>query len=698
MLTRFTVGQALEELLDQDGRTTTAAEILDLTVCEPALGSGAFAIEAVRQLAEQYLTRRQDELGERIDPDEYPRRLQEVKAYLALHNVYGVDLNATAVELAEISLWLDTMVAGPVGAVVRAAPAARQLAHRRPARGLPPAPGRRQVLAHGRPPRRAARPRWSTTSTPSRSAATSRGGIHHFLLPADGWGAAADAKEADALAPDAADGPQGAGASRSRPSPPRPRSTTSPSSPTGSRRCGRSPTSGCRSPSRRSAGPSPSGKPATCRSAATIQREQIEARSPTPNGAYRRLRRVMDAWAALWFWPLTDTVTTVDVDGQPIRVEPPTLDQWIAGLQALLGRSPEARKRAGADAPTLSAATGWDELGEAEDARARLRRCRRRSSACSPRSSMAGGVRARRRAAGLLPLGARLRPGVRPRRLRPAGRKPAVGPAALRRRRAARRGRPVVAARRQADPGAHRRASARRRSRFPASTDLVLDGTTDVACLAAFVGAVTRSTRTWRDCSPTCTAASWSRLWQHTSARGTVGLIHPETHFTDEKAGLLRAATYRRLRRHWQFVNELVLFEIQTTSHLRRPRLRPPRREPSLPAWPTSLYHPDTVGRSLDHDGSGPEPGLKDPDGNWDLRPHASRIHARRPTTMLDDLARGPRIRRRARPADPDGLRGQPIRRRRCSTSCPAPRGSAKSRKKKKKEKENLTGKRDDTL
>ena len=74
VLTRFTVGQALEELLDQDGRRTTAAEILELTVCEPALGSGAFAIEAVRQLAEQYLTRRQDELGERIDPDDYPRR------------------------------------------------------------------------------------------------------------------------------------------------------------------------------------------------------------------------------------------------------------------------------------------------------------------------------------------------------------------------------------------------------------------------------------------------------------------------------------------------------------------------------------------------------------------------------------------------------------------------------------------------
>ena len=61
-------------------------------------------------------------------------------------------------------------------------------------------------------------------------------------------------------------------------------------------------------------------------------------------------------------------MTTVDVDGRPIRVEPPTLTQWIAGLQAILGRSPEARARRPADAPTLSAATGWDELGEAEAA------------------------------------------------------------------------------------------------------------------------------------------------------------------------------------------------------------------------------------------------------------------------------------------------------------------------------------------
>ena len=49
----------------------------------------------MRQLATEYLKRRQDELGCTIDPEDYPAELQRVKAYLALHNVYGVDLNAT---------------------------------------------------------------------------------------------------------------------------------------------------------------------------------------------------------------------------------------------------------------------------------------------------------------------------------------------------------------------------------------------------------------------------------------------------------------------------------------------------------------------------------------------------------------------------------------------------------------------------
>ncbi|MDM4762985.1 hypothetical protein QT381_08190 [Galbitalea sp. SE-J8] len=105
---------------------------------------------------------------------------------------------------------------------------------------------------------------------------------------------------------------------------------------------------------------------------------------------------------------------------------------------------------------------------------------------------------------------------------------------------------------------------------------------------------------------------------------GSVGLIHLESHFTDEEARRLRAATYCRLRRHWQFINELKLFEIQNQRRYGVNVYGSPGDPRFLQA--ASLYHPVTVEASLKHDGSGSEPGIKDLDGHWDVRPHASRI------------------------------------------------------------------------
>ena len=115
------------------------------------------------------------------------------------------------------------------------------------------------------------------------------------------------------------------------------------------------------------------------------------------------------------------------------------------------------------------------------------------------------------------------------------------------------------------------------------------------------------------------------QTWMHASAKGIVTLVHPESHFTDEKAGLLREQTYLRLRRHWQFINELMLYEVD--HHVRFGVHVYGRYGEEVDFLMAScLYHPDTVERSLKHDGSGDEPGLKDPEGNWDLRPHRSRI------------------------------------------------------------------------
>ncbi|MEZ2224743.1 Eco57I restriction-modification methylase domain-containing protein [Microcoleus sp.] len=102
-LTRCLVKYALKELL----KDKTADDILNLKICEPAMGSAAFLNEAVTQLAEKYLELKQNELEKRIPHDEYLQEKQKVKMFLADRNVFGIDLNPVAVELAEVSLWLN---------------------------------------------------------------------------------------------------------------------------------------------------------------------------------------------------------------------------------------------------------------------------------------------------------------------------------------------------------------------------------------------------------------------------------------------------------------------------------------------------------------------------------------------------------------------------------------------------------------
>jgi len=109
VLTQCLVKYALKELLKE---VKQADDILKLTVCEPAMGSAAFLNEAINQLAEEYLQRKQKERGELISHDDYTREKQRVKMYIADTNVFGVDLNPIAVQLAEVSLWLNAIFEG----------------------------------------------------------------------------------------------------------------------------------------------------------------------------------------------------------------------------------------------------------------------------------------------------------------------------------------------------------------------------------------------------------------------------------------------------------------------------------------------------------------------------------------------------------------------------------------------------------
>jgi hypothetical protein len=108
VLTRCLVEEALRELLKDYG-PEDADRILDLKICEPAMGSGAFLNEAAEQLAARYLELKQKQVGQTIEPGRYLDELRRIKHFIATRNVYGVDLNPTAVELGALSLWLGSI-------------------------------------------------------------------------------------------------------------------------------------------------------------------------------------------------------------------------------------------------------------------------------------------------------------------------------------------------------------------------------------------------------------------------------------------------------------------------------------------------------------------------------------------------------------------------------------------------------------
>jgi hypothetical protein len=91
-----------------------STEILDLKVCDPAVGSGAILVAAVRYLAERLVEAWRAEIDagqpERL-LDGVPEDDWELIARRAVvdHCIYGVDRNPMAVEMAKLSLWLTTM-------------------------------------------------------------------------------------------------------------------------------------------------------------------------------------------------------------------------------------------------------------------------------------------------------------------------------------------------------------------------------------------------------------------------------------------------------------------------------------------------------------------------------------------------------------------------------------------------------------
>ncbi len=82
--------------------------LLDLTICDPACGSGAFLNQALEFLITEH--RYIDELQAKLMGD--AMILSDVETSILENNIYGVDLNDESVEIAKLSLWLRTAQKG----------------------------------------------------------------------------------------------------------------------------------------------------------------------------------------------------------------------------------------------------------------------------------------------------------------------------------------------------------------------------------------------------------------------------------------------------------------------------------------------------------------------------------------------------------------------------------------------------------
>ncbi|WP_175794799.1 Eco57I restriction-modification methylase domain-containing protein [Burkholderia ambifaria] len=118
-----------EGLPKEQWRLKSPREILDLKVCDMAMGSGAFLVQACRYLAERLVEAWENEEKahpgqvlitpdgnfskgsptERLVPAEAAERIAIARRVVADRCLYGVDINPMAVEMAKLSMWLITV-------------------------------------------------------------------------------------------------------------------------------------------------------------------------------------------------------------------------------------------------------------------------------------------------------------------------------------------------------------------------------------------------------------------------------------------------------------------------------------------------------------------------------------------------------------------------------------------------------------
>lgn len=311
----------------------------------------------------------------------------------------------------------------------------------------------------------------------------------------------------------------------------------------------------------------------------------------------------------MWFWPLTE------------KTAPPSLDEWIAALQQLLGRAGNIKKQ-DPDQLSLASAANWQDLGIAEESDLGFAGVSDVAKILEEHPWLAAAERVAAQqgffhweldfapvfSRGGFDLQVGNPPWVRPTEDDEA----------------------LLA---EGDPWwtlAHKPSEQEKVKRreatllLPGIRELVTDGLGDTAATRSFLGDPSLFP-VLAGSQPDLYRCFITRSVSHAGTGGIVALIHPETHLVEDRAAALRRDVYRRLRRFWLFKNAFRLFEMAADNTFAVNVYGEPGSKIRF-LMASSIYQPDTVVRSFRHDGSGPAPSVKNIDDRWDTTPHKDRI------------------------------------------------------------------------
>jgi hypothetical protein len=562
-----------------------ADAILNLTLCEPAMGSGAFLNEAIDQLAHRYLLAKQAELGITLPAEQYPEEHQKVKYHFAVNQSYGVDLNPLAAELGKVSVWLNVLHQGALAPFLDL----------RLRVGNSLVGARREVFHSHHLTQKNTKdsPNWLGKEPTRVPLGTPRpsDSVYHFLLPDAGMVAFDGDKVVSALEPAAMKAIKEWK-----------KAFTQPLDAMDVRRLllisSRVDTLFERhqeqresvlaqtrqvlrlwgQPASAAAGSSVDGLPPTPKDAQSCEEYARQLSDPSAPG--QRLRALMDYWCALFFWPISEVARL------------PSREQWLRDLEAITDTAKERADTGGAaemDPARRAVVAGL--AGRLHFFHWELE---------FPEVFKGGGgmdvivgnppwLKVEWQEGGVL-----------------SDFEPLLAVKGL-----------------SAKQATERRAKV---LEVPAARAAYLSEFEAMTGTPAYLNAV-QNYPALQGVQTNLYKCFMEQALRLGGSSGCAGILHQKGLYDDPRGGRLRKTLAQRLALHLHLINKLLLFsEIKDEKHYEMSMYRSSESHDVGFVQVSNLFHPRTLDDSFQHDGLGPVPGIKDLKDNWVLQGHASRL------------------------------------------------------------------------